>query len=234
MSDVLSILKSEGYKWGDCQVLRYDPKRPDIFPEGYVSSLYWAARGDTTTAHGRKQASILPSLFCGMSNLSHDSITTYLLTLPLLIPVLWSSPTSFIPVGIGFPTLFQPPLNIPVEPGQRMAFAGYGFFHPFWGDPHLPTLAMLGLAYIFQEFGLSAIHGIRYTGNRLTARFMAQFGFTQTGAVPRYQLEHGVLVPGVVSSLMREDFERYVEHKLLELTSATAGEVSDGRKRAQR
>lgn len=42
MGEILDLLKSEGYKFGDLQVLRYDPKRPDVFPpHSSASSTPW-------------------------------------------------------------------------------------------------------------------------------------------------------------------------------------------------
>lgn len=56
MREILKILKDEGYKWGNCQVLRYDSKRVDVFQEGYISKLYRMckgsdASGETTSRH---------------------------------------------------------------------------------------------------------------------------------------------------------------------------------------
>jgi RimJ/RimL family protein N-acetyltransferase len=99
---------------------------------------------------------------------------------------------------------------------ELSAFAGYAFFKPYWGTLELPVLAMLGLTYLFNEFKLHALHGTRFEDNLLTARFMAQFGFKEDGLIPKYQLKDGKLVPAVVSTLMREDFEAYVESWLIE------------------
>lgn len=222
-SELLSILKEEGYRWGDCQVLRYDAKRVDVFPQAYVTKLYNLCRGDG------KHSNILPNLFCGMSNLDHDSITTYLLQRPLLILAVWRSNYDFAEAGIAFPVLFQPPLN--VHAAERMSFSGYGYFRDWWGTPEITVLSMLGLAYIFTEFNLSAIHGVRYPSNQRTACFLAQFGFKEVGRVPRYQMKDGVLVDGVVSTLLIEDFESYVERKLLELVDGKAGGEQSGKRR---
>lgn len=229
MNETLAILKEVGYRWGSCQALRYDPKKVDVFPEGYVTKLYKQCRGVG------KHDNILPRLFCGMRHLDHDSITTYLLGRPLIIPVVWTSKNQFVEAGIAFPTVFMP--GVGIDYPERSCMAGYGFFSQFWGNPDTEVLAMLGLAYIFVEFDLIAIHGVRYPNNELTARFMARFGFRETGRVPRYQPNAiGTrLTDGVVSSLFIEDFATYVEKRLEALlgsgqtVQSSRGE-SDGRK----
>jgi hypothetical protein len=44
---------------------------------------------------------------------------------------------------------------------------------------------------------------------------MRRFGFRDDGVVPKYMMKGDRLVSAVVSSCLREDFERYVEEKLV-------------------
>jgi RimJ/RimL family protein N-acetyltransferase len=98
---------------------------------------------------------------------------------------------------------------------DRMGFVGYLFFPEAWGCGETELMTMLALCYLFHEFKFSCIHGIRYTENELTARFMRRFGFRDDGVVPKYMMKGDRLVSAVVSSCLREDFERYVEEKLV-------------------
>src|SRR5271166_5906457 len=141
MGEVLDVLKSEGYKLGDLQILRYDPKRLDVFPPPYISKLYFLAQNSGR----RSQNGILGQLLCGMMDISHDTIVNYLSTrAPLIIFAKWDSPSSFHPLGFAFPA----------QTGgigdQKMAFLAYGFFMDAWGKPELLTLFTLGLGYFFR------------------------------------------------------------------------------------
>lgn len=221
---ILNVLKEDCYRINDCQILLYDRTRVDVFPEGYLSKLYKLAQ----LSGRRSQFGILPNLFCGMPDLSHDAITTYLASRPIIVPVIWSGET-FLEAGFGFPTTV-PMLGNRTGP-DRAAFMGYGLFKGVWGLPEATILGMLGLTYFFLEFDLGAIHGLRYAENALTARFTHQFGFKDNGFIPRYMLRDGRLVGAVSSTLLVEHFESYVEHKLVELWKS--GEL-DGRRQGRR
>lgn len=203
MGDVLNLLRDENYQWGRCVVLNYDRTRLDIFPEGYLSKLYWL-----TKASGRRaKMGTLPDSFCSMSDLSHDNVTAYLSTRnPLLILSVVNEKGGFDPAGYAF---F--PVVKGTKPGEKFAFGAYSFFSDWWGRPEITTLAMLGMGYFFREFGLSALLGERYATNDRTARFMRQFGFRDIGTISRYLMRDGRLVPGVVSECLVEDFERAAE-----------------------
>lgn len=209
----LTILKDEQYRFGDIQVLLYEQARVNLFPPPFASVLY----GHSLNS-GKHW---LSKLFCGLidgegkNNLSHDFITTYLLQRPLLALVNWKSEINYDLIGYAFPTSFTPTRNI--QSAERSAFAAYGMFRPWWGKPELEIAGMLGLAYMFEEWGLTAVQGISLAENNLTRRFMSRYGSVQTGYVPRYQLQGGKLVPGVVTTLMRESFEEYVTQQLLSL-----------------
>ena len=199
MGEVLDLLKSENYRLGPYQVIRYDPKRIDVFPEGYLTQLYQLAKNS-----GRwSSLGILPNFFCGMLDLNHDAITSYLAGRHLAILVEWDSPSTFYPLGFAFPSTSAGVGE------QKMAFLAYGFFMPAWGKPAVLTLTLLGLAYFFKELGLIAIHGSRYATNDRSARLIRQIGFKDVGRVPRYMLDKDKkLVDMIVSSLLVEDYEQ--------------------------
>ncbi len=217
MGEVLDLLKAEGYKWNDLQVLRYDPKRPDLFPPPYLSKLYFLAKNS-----GRRSSlGILPNLYCGMQNLDHDSICAYLTNRPLIILAQWTSPTEFTPLGLAFVCTYGG------IAGQMQAMVGYGYFLPAWGKPSVLPLFLLGLAYLFNEVnpqsGLLAIHGSRYSSNDRTARLIKQAGFVDDGRVPRWMIQNGKLVDMIVSTLLVERFE---ERALTLLEGMVNGEGS--------
>ena len=219
---ILLALKNDDYRLGNCQILLYNRNRPEIWGEGYLSKLYQACK-----LSGRRPGlGILPSLFCGMDDLSHDAITSYLHNRPVIIPGLWASPNLFMEKGLAFPSHW-PYLIGKGSSEEKAGFFGYGFFKSVWGTPQAEILMMLGLAYFFCELDLVAIHGLRYTQNELTARFTRKFGFVENGTIPRYMSRDGKLVSAVSSTLFLETFEKYVEKKLLELWKS--GELSDGR-----
>jgi RimJ/RimL family protein N-acetyltransferase len=151
---------------------------------------------------------ILRTAFCGMQSLDFDSIVGYLAKLPIVVVGKWEGET-FVSYGFCFLTI------VSGNSLERMAFCGYAFYPDAWGCPETELMTMLALCYLFHEFKFSCIHGIRYPENQLTARFMRRFGFKDDGIVPKYMLKGDKLVSAVVSSCLREDFERYVEEKLI-------------------
>lgn len=205
----LALLKEDGYRFGDCQCIRYSQNSP-IFSEGYLSFIYRKMRLSGSRRGNR--FGMLERLFCGMTDLSHDKITAYLGERPLMIMGVWRA-DRFIPKGICFPTTFI--TAVKAENPQRSILAGYGFFQEAWGKEETPLLAMLGIAYLFQEFGVTSLLGMRYATNDLTARFMDQYGFRDTGYIRNFLGRGDHLVDGVVSALEREDFERYIEGVLM-------------------
>jgi RimJ/RimL family protein N-acetyltransferase len=197
MGALLDAIKEEGYRWGNLQILRYDPKRVDVFPPPFLSRLYFLAQKS-----GRRSSNgILSELFCGMVDVSHDTIVAYLTNRPLIVLVEWDSPSSFHPLGFAFPSTSAGIGD------QKMAFLAYGFFMDAWGKPAILTLTILGLAYFFKELGLIAVHGSRYADNDRTARLIKQVGFQDVGQVPLYMLKNGKLVDMIVSSLLIKEFE---------------------------
>lgn len=201
----LKQLADLSYRWGDCQALAYDPVRTEIFPGLYLSNLWHDCRNS-----GRAKFGILEPLFCGMRDLSHDAICAYLHSRKLTILGEWrrrQDPTGiwhvdFIPLGFCF-------LSTACQGStQNSAFGAYAFFEPAWRTPQQLVLTYLGIAYLFQEYKLVSLHGIRYSDNKLTQRWMEKFGFRDIGTIPNYMTRpSGELASATISTLGREDFE---------------------------
>jgi hypothetical protein len=203
---ILQAFQQDQYRLGNLQAIGYLRTRSDVFPPGFLGTLYHRMQ---TGLSGKRGDSWLRMLFCGMADVSFDAIVPYLASRPLCILGEWRGAV-FAPAGLIFPTV-QLGLG-----DQKAAFAGYGFFREWWGTEEQKTLALLGIAFFFVELGLVALHGMRYAENSLTRNFLAGFGFKETGRIPRYMLRNGKLVDGVASSLLREDFEAYVERQVVE------------------
>lgn len=214
MSDsILSILKLDGWRFGNCTVRVYDRRRTDIWGDHFLERLYDFCR----------LSKILTNLFCGMVDLSSDAICAYLHTRsPLLIMCVDGNsggPVDFDIAGFAFPTisigglLIPNPAGGPPARGEASVVAGYGYFRPYWGTPESVVLGMLTLAYFFENHNLTAIHGQSYSWNGLTAKFTSQFGVKRVGVIPRFlQTQDGSLVDCVLSTVLREEFEEYVRN----------------------
>lgn len=198
MSIAFEGLKEDKYRIGDLQAIRYNRTQPPFYDEWLVS-FYDQCR----------ESQILDRVFGGNPPSTFESIVSYLASKPLIVMGEWTE-EGFKEAGFAFLIL---PCGTPQT--ELSAFCGFGFLKHVWGQPELPVLAMLGLTHLFQEFNLKAIHGTRYPENVLAARFMSQFGMRDIGTIPDYQLRDGKLVPAVVSTLSRSDFEKYVEEFLV-------------------
>jgi hypothetical protein len=216
MGIALEGLQQDLYRIGDLQSIRYDKARTDLFPDGYLGHLYLLCR----ESKRRSGDGILTTLFAGNPASNFDSIVSYLAARPVIIMGKWIE-DRFVEYGFAFPVI-----EIGRPGAEKAIFAGFGFFRRAWGTEEQIILAMLGLAYMFQEFDLQAIHGTAYPENVLPRKFMAQFGMKVVGEVPCYQLQGTKLVPGVVSSLLRSDFEAYVEDWLVRQYRAEGMEVA--------
>lgn len=204
MGAVLDLIKEYNYRIGNCEIIRYDPRRTDVFPPPYLSQLYFLAR-DSSRRPSKDNLGILPNLFCGMMNLNHDAITGYLAYRTcLLIPVVHTSESEWEPVGLGFPSTTTGTLQT-----EKSAFIGFAFFKKWWGKPEVLILTILGLAYFFKEFDLTALHGTRYADNSASGHLIRQVGFRDLPPMPRYLLNReGKLTSAIHSTLLIEDFER--------------------------
>lgn len=197
---ILSQIKADGYRIGNCQAIMYDARRTDIFETGFLGRFYKLC----LESGRRTPTSLLDTVFAGNPPSTFDAIVSYLASHPLVILGVWEGET-FKPQGGAFLQIF-----CGVQPPERAAFCGYLFLRDIWGTEELDALGMLGLALLFEQFDLKAIHGIRYSSNLLTKKFTEKFGFRQVGEIPFYQLKDGKLAPGIVTTLLRSDFEKYV------------------------
>ena len=217
MPSILEAFREDQYRLDNLQVRMYTPQTRHEWPEDFIGQLYMKLKGDRF-GHRPDGTGILEYLFCGMTDLSYPAIVGYLSNRPLVVLGMW---TSYIGGREGESEQFEPagfafPVTLTGEAPDRSGFFGYGIFREFWGNPIMEPLVMLGLAAIFSEFKLEAVHGLRYAQNDLTARYVRRYGFRDNGVIPSYMLRRGKLVSAVSSTLMREDFERYVENALVE------------------
>lgn len=196
---ILADLKSTDYRMGNLQAIMYNRNDSRVFKPGFLGELYWMLKGSGQYSQ-RPGNGVLEPLFCGMTDLSFDAIVAYLSTVGLVVMGVWDG-ENFKVAGICFPTTR-------VGAGdQKACFAGYGFLRAYWGTDEQELLAVLGLAVLFVEGEVLAIHGVRYETNTLTANFMSRFGFKDDGTVPMYFLRRGKLVGATVSTLTRGAFE---------------------------
>jgi hypothetical protein len=205
--DVLEALREDEYRWGDLQAIRYDRNRTDLFSEDYLSHLYYWARD----SRRRSGNGAIDATFGGTPSSDFGSIVSYLSQRPFLLILGRWEERGFKALGFAFPTV---PLG--TNNTEKALIAGYCMFRHAWGTEDQQIVTMLGLAYLFKEFDLQAIIGNRHKENALTAKFMAIFGFKECGEIPRFQLKGKKLVPMLVSSLLREDFEQYAAKFLVE------------------
>jgi len=216
--DVLQALADDDYRMGNLQAIPYNSllRNDDhpLFEDNFLSTLY----ADS------KAAGILPRTFCGMTNLSHDAIVSYLASKKVVALVEWGerdtiAEGTFVIAGYAFVVAWVG--VAPPELGPRSAFAAYAYLPEYWGLPAAETLGMLGLAHLFHVYKLQSIFGQRYADNALTARFMARYGSHDIGTIPGFILDKGErdgqrrLIDCVLSRLTREDFVSYVERRLL-------------------
>jgi RimJ/RimL family protein N-acetyltransferase len=221
--DSIADIAAVDFSLGNCQAIQYSPAVPataHLFSDDYLSSIY---------AH-LKSSLTLERTFCGMQNLSHDAIVSYLASKPVIALVEWNPDHtrfrtlrfSFIVAWIGVP---------PPAVGPRSAFGAYSLFPDAWGTPEAEVLAMLGLARIFHTYSLQSLYGQRYIKNALTAKFMRRFGFNDLVTLPDFILhrnDNGSSVDlgeCVVSRLTRADFEKYAAEQLRSIASAVADTV---------
>ena len=190
---ILQAFAEDGYRVGDFAAIRYDKARTEIFPEGWIGEVYFRLKGGMYNRKS-KTDSILEKTFCGIIDLSYDNIVSYLSKLPIIAMGKWDD-KKFTIYGLAFVT------TMIGNETHRTATAGY--------------VMLLGLSLLFGAFNLESVHGVRGIENRLTAKFVERFGFKDDGVIPSWMMKRGRLVPAVISSCLREDFEQYVEEKLI-------------------
>lgn len=244
LDDPLRLMHDACYQHGPCQAILYDRTRTGLFPgPSYLTTLYERCRLSGRRTHDH-ELGILPSLFCGMKDLSCEAVVSYLGGLPVVVVGEWRQawrsapdiespgektyevntmiPLSFVPLGFCFPT--GPVILARADRQQQnrnSLFAGYCFFEEAWRTPQQEVLMWLGLSYLFVEFRLAAIHGVRFADNFLTRRFASRFGFRDLGMIPNYlyRVETGDLAAAVVSSLDRGVFEERLRAVLANLVT---------------
>jgi hypothetical protein len=207
---ILEVFKLDSFRMGDCQVIPYDRRKINIFGTNYLHHLY----SQCLLSRPSSPWGILPSVFCGMPDLSSDAICSYLANKSVVLLCVHTSPTEFTPAG------FCWVVESIKSPLANSAFAAFAFFRPWWGTPESVVLGMLGLAYLFTVNSLTAVLGQRYDTNEPARRYMKQFGATNCGTVPYLLRNHeGGLESCTVSALLRTDFELYCKRELLTLAS---------------
>jgi hypothetical protein len=205
---LIEAFKSDQYKYGNLQSIPYDKSRTDVFPEGFLGRLYFSLQG-SRFHKTRSGDGVLQALFCGMTDLSFDKIVSYMASIPLCVMGIWQPDGTFRPAGIHF---------IPTKTGvgaESMAFGGYGFLKEYWGTEEQESLTVLGIAQIFGELNIKQLHGMRYSTNAFTARYMERFGFRDLCTIPNYMMRGNKMVDGVLSTLARSDFEANLVERLL-------------------
>jgi RimJ/RimL family protein N-acetyltransferase len=205
---LIQALKEDEYKWGNLQSIPYSPQNP-AFKEDFLHDLYFQFRG-SRFHKTRPGNNILEVLFCGMQDVSYNAITSYLAKTPLCIMGIWQDDGTFRTAGIHFT-----PVKTGGMDGEAMCISGYGFLKEFWGSEEMETLTVLGIAQIFGELNVKQIHGIRYTTNEFTARYMARFGFHDLCTIPNWMMRNGKLVDGVLSTLSRNEYESNLLQRVL-------------------
>jgi len=146
-------------------------------------------------------------LFCGMRDLSLESVVGYLNSVKLVILGEWRPSAiapRFHPLGFCFLA------SLTEGKTASAGFGAYAFFEEAWRTPQQTVLTFLGISYLIYEGNLASLHGIRYSDNKLTARWMAKFGFRDLATVPNSILRSatGELTESVVSTLSRRTSRR--------------------------
>jgi hypothetical protein len=116
-------------------------------------------------------------------------------------------------IGLSFPAFW---IGSKDKDSERSMIMGYTSFRQAYRTPELVVCMMLTGIYYFNEFDLLSISGQRFAFNRLSPRFLAQFGVRDTGYIPDFLMHNGKLVDCYLSNLSRADFERYVTLTMLE------------------
>jgi hypothetical protein len=201
--DILDELKTENYRLGDFQALKYD-RNASIFGESYLSDLYFAL-GTTRKKFSRSN---LKMLFCGMNDLSLPAIIAYWNTQKLIILGKWEGDV-FRTGGVCWS-------HVTVGTKRKSAFGAYGFLRWTWGTDDAEIMSWLGLAALFES--VDRINGQRYADNHLTARFMERFGFRDCGVVPELLARGDDLADCIISSCSKETFVENLSKKIIEST----------------
>jgi len=236
--DVFSTFAPD-YRFGNCFVRVYDHTDTATFGQHFIyDELYQACLASAPS----RPYGTLSELCCGMADLSADAVCSYLHSRsPLLLFCvdkdspndLPHNPTaqegesesddsgSFDVIGFAFPSIVAgPPVGkFDPDPG-RTALIGYTIFKPAYRTPEAVVCTMLMGVYFFHKFNLLTLQGQSYPWNRLTRKFLAQFG-TRTLAepIPAFLFDGTKMVDSYHSVLERSVFARYVEKVLTDCVS---------------
>lgn len=242
IADPLAWAKRSNYQLGSLAAVPYDRRRPLAFqPQPFLPYL-WQRTGSS----GRSRLGSLPALFCGMTDLTSDAICSYLSQRLVLVLGEYRTqaidPDDPLPAA-NFEDLCEPqlyslgyafPASIPIVTSRdsqtNAMFIGYTFFQEAWRTPQQIVLMYLGLAFLFGEFRLVNIHGVRYADNRLTARLAGKFGFRDVGTIPNYMQREatGELADATISTLDRATFVDKLRDVLIGLQNQEGGSSSEG------
>jgi RimJ/RimL family protein N-acetyltransferase len=203
---ILEALQADSYRIGNLQAIIYDRRKTEIFRADFLSQLYFEFLQNRYNR--RPGTGILEMMLCGFEDFSHDSVVGFWLKTPLVILGVWHE-GEFKAAGLCFPAIM-----IGAGQPERACYGGYAFKPAYWGTDEQEVLATLGIAALFQEMQLLALHGSRFETNDLTAKFMQRFGFRDVATLPAQMTRKGKLVSAVISTLPREVFEAYLERQL--------------------
>ena len=217
-SEIFDLFRQDQYRFGNCFVRPYDRKDTATFGTTFLHELYDSALASAPS----RPFGILEESLCGFSDLSADAVCAYLHTRNPLLLMCTDNPGAdtadeFDVIGFVFPAItVGTPWTAPSIDAQRSMLWGYTIFRPSWGTPEAVVCTMLAGIYFFHEYNLLSISGQYLPYNRLTSKFLAQFGTRDTGYIPDFLMIDGKLTDCRLCSLARSDFESYVRRTLVE------------------
>jgi len=214
VSEIFQAFADGKFRFGACSVRVYDRRDTATFPDDFLLQLYRAMKSSGTLA----------ITFCGMADLSASAICAYLSTRsPLLLMCVdkLDNQGGFEVIGFSFPTVWAGPAQgrIDPDPGRSMLM-GYTCFKQWYRTPETVVSMMLTGIYYFHTFNLLNIQGQSYPYNRLTRKFLAQFGTKDVGILPKFLFDGAKMIDSVQSCLDRSDFESYVRRTLAECSTS--------------
>ena len=218
---LFAALRDDQYRIGNCSIRVYDRRDTKTYGTNFLHYLY----DQCLSSAPHRPWGVLPEAFCGMSDMSADSICSYLASRsPLLLYCVdrADNPAIFDVIGFAYPTIWCGESKLLNPTAERSLFIGYTGFRQWWGSPELEICTMLMGVYFFAEFNLLSINGQRYLNNHLSAKYLTRFGVRDTGYAASFINQNGKLVDCWLSALKREDFERVVEKKLMAMVTVSA------------
>ncbi|MEM8811707.1 MAG: GNAT family N-acetyltransferase [Pseudomonadota bacterium] len=86
---------------------------------------------------------------------------------------------------------------------------GYWLGQPYWGQGYMSEAVAAVLDFVFDELGASEVHSSIFDHNAASLRLQERFGFKVVGRKVHSCLARGHDVPGVVTKLMKSDYESF-------------------------